>query len=225
MYQQYQVSDVSFTISHMNYLDLLTRRFLLALHLPFAVQARTKPQFYFSRKIALEAAMVIISYPETGDHAEGFTHMRLKSGGSFRETLFMAATTVALELVNQINEDSSSAFMPGPSPSSIARKPLHEVMEVAVGLTRRRLETQETNVKAFMFISMIQAQTLAMEKEQNVKNAISDAAKRAVEEAYAILKKRAGYSTHNGMTLTSTGDWSASGTSGVDNFDWDALVS
>lgn len=223
LYRISQMSNVPFTVSNMNLLDILSRRFLLALHLPYAIQARTNPRFYFSRKVALETAMVILAYPETGDSAEAFKRMKLTSGGCFRETISRASTAVGLELINQINEDSSAAFMLAPSPSSISRKPLHEAVNNAVIWSKLRLESADSNVKCYMFLSMVQAQTLAMEKGEDVKKAITDAATRACEDAYDILRKQVTHTPVDGLTPASS-DGMSSGLPGIDNFDWDVLM-
>ena len=42
-------------------LNMLTRRFLLALHSPFAVEAKANQSFYFSRKVLTENALTCLS--------------------------------------------------------------------------------------------------------------------------------------------------------------------
>ena len=219
LYRASQACKRSFTTSQINLLDILCRQFLLALHLPYAIKAKSNPKFYFSRKVALENAMLILSYPEDGASAKDFTRMKLKSGGCFRETMSRASMAVGLELINQINEDSPFAFMPGPTLSYSFRKPLHEAIDTVVTWSRRRLHGPDTNVKCHMFHSMVQAQTQAMEKGEEVKKAISDAAKRSTEEAYQILRKQIPHSPIDRLTPPSS-----NGMTGFDNFEWDYLV-
>jgi hypothetical protein len=216
-----------FTTSHKNLLDLLSRRFILALHHPFAVQARTDPRYYFSRKMALDTSMIILSHPETGDSsAEDFTRMRLISWGLFKEVISRCSTAVALELITQINEDSSiSTDMPGSSAGSISRKPLHDAVEMLVSLARRRVEFGvETNVKCYLFLSLLQAQTRAMERGEDVLGAITVRAKVAAEEAYGLLRKQVTHTPVDGPTPASRGDGVSEGTA-ESNVDWDFLVS
>ena len=51
---------------YINFYQLSVRRFLLALHLPFAVKGRKDPHFYFSRKVCTEQAF-IISTPQDNE--------------------------------------------------------------------------------------------------------------------------------------------------------------
>jgi hypothetical protein len=225
LYHASKSSKREFITSHKNLLDLLSRRFILALHHPFAAQARTDPRYYFSRKMALDASMIILSHPETGDSsAEDFARMRLMSWGLFKEVISRASTAVSLELITQINEDSSTS-MPGSSAGSIARKPLHEAVEMLVSLARRRVQFGvETNVKCYLFLSMLQAQTSAMERGEDVREAIMGRAKMAAEEAYGLLRKQVTHTPIDRPTPTSRGD-EVSEETGESSVDWDFLVS
>lgn len=61
LFQSFANSQSRLTGFQKKLIDLLTQRFLLGLHHPFVVHARSSPQFYFSRKEALEIALSIIS--------------------------------------------------------------------------------------------------------------------------------------------------------------------
>ena len=47
---------------HLNHLDLLLRRPILALHRSWVIKAKTDPRYYFSRKVTLDTALVHTSY-------------------------------------------------------------------------------------------------------------------------------------------------------------------
>jgi hypothetical protein len=47
---------------HLNHLDLLLRRPLLALHRSWVIKAKTDPRYYFSRKVTLDTALALTSY-------------------------------------------------------------------------------------------------------------------------------------------------------------------
>ena len=55
--------SLSPTVLQRNLLDSPIRRVLLVLHFPFAIRARMDPRFYFSRKVCLDAAITMITYP------------------------------------------------------------------------------------------------------------------------------------------------------------------
>jgi hypothetical protein len=221
-YHTSQFSNHRFTASARSLLELFTRRFLLALHHRFVSQAKTDPRFYYSRKMALDAAMAMLSRPSAvdSDPAEEFTRMRLLSGGFFHESASRASAAIALELINQINEDS----FPGSSAGKEARKPLHDMLGELVEVVKRRIEFgYETNVKAYLFISMVQAQTATMERGEGLREAIVEKAKRAAEEAYALLRMRVAHTPLDGQTPASRGGIFEE--MGESNVDWDLLVS
>jgi Fungal specific transcription factor domain len=219
LYHASQSSNHQFTTCRKSLLDLSTRRFLLALHHPFAIQAKTDPRYYFSRKVALDASMAILSHPPTTDPVEEFTLKRLLSGGFFEEIISRASATIALELINQINEDTS------PSSTVAARKPLHDAMETLAGIMRSKLEFGvETNVKGYLFLSMVQAQTLAMESGEEAREAIVERAKVAAEESYGLLRRQVTHTPLDGQTPGSGREGIGGGTE-ENNVDWDLLVS
>lgn len=108
-------------------------------------------------------------------------------------------------------------------------------MNSIVELSRERLRRGETNVKGFLFWSMVQAQTLEMENvlshglrdeeegNRKVMDAIAKAAKDSAEEAYGILRVQIGESPESGVggsvrgSVASTGD-------GLAEVDWEALM-
>jgi hypothetical protein len=221
-YTTSQLSTHRFTASAKNLLELFTQRFMLALHHRFASQAKTDPRFYYSRKMAVDASMAMFSRPSSvdSDPAEEFTRTRLLSGGFFHESVSRASAAIALELISQINEDS----FPGSTAGKVARKPLHDMLEGLVEVVKRRIEFgYETNVKPCLFISMVQAQTVAMERGEDVREVIVEKAKRTAEEAYGMLKMRVTHTPLDGQTPASR----AGNSEGMEenNVDWDLLVS
>jgi hypothetical protein len=61
--QSLAASSTGATSFHIKFLDVCTRRFLLALHAPFASQAKVNPCYYYSRKVRMEAATLLLSNP------------------------------------------------------------------------------------------------------------------------------------------------------------------
>lgn len=223
-YTTFQHSNHRFTASAKNLLELFTQRFLLALHHRFASQAKTDLRFYYSRKMAVDASMAMFSRPSTvhseSEPAEEFTRTRLLSGGFFHESVSRASAAIALELITQINEDS----FPGSNAGKVARGPLHDMLEGLVEVVKRRIEFgYETNVKPCLFISIVRAQTVAMEKGEGVREAIVERAKRVAEEAYGLLRGRVTGAPLDGLTPASR----AGNSEGMEesNVDWDLLVS
>jgi hypothetical protein len=229
LYTSSQAPQAALTTPHRNLLDLFTRRFLLALHHPFAIQAKTDHRFYFSRKMSLDAALAILSHPyPTNDPSSSPSpstsenqHLPLTlllTSGFFQEILPRASTAVALELINQINEDS----LPASEARGVARRPLHDVLDQLVRVERKRVEIgNETNVKGYLFLCMVQSQAAAMERGKDFREAITERAKVAAEEAYGLLRRLV---THN-LVDGQRPDERASQVMAESNVDWDFLVS
>ncbi|PGH33694.1 hypothetical protein GX50_03521 [[Emmonsia] crescens] len=194
--------------------SLLTNRFLLALHHPFAVKAKTNPKYYFSRKICLDAALHILSRnrrsnndnaninananPNSDD--DDFNRIKLHAGGLIRSSLIYAQFTIFLELICQLQEDTPGFFPSNspslPSSSSSAtqtwRRELHAATENYMRLAMRRIQTGETNVKGYIFSACVMAQIKAMEAGMiECESTIVEAAKVALDDCYSWLKERA----------------------------------
>jgi Fungal specific transcription factor domain len=227
LYASSPASKSPFTTPHSNLLDLFTRRFLLALHHPFAIQAKTDHRFYFSRKVSLDATLAILSqfYPNNDPSSSPSNaedqHLPLTlllTGGFFQETLSRASTAVALELLNQIKEDSSPLSGAGRA----ARKPLHDMLEQLVKVGRKRVQLgSETNVKGYLFLCMVQSQAAAMERGEDFKEAIAERAKVAAEEALGFLTSLAMRTPLEGQT---PGERVGQGME-ENGAEWDLLVS
>ncbi|KAI9749401.1 MAG: hypothetical protein M4579_006886 [Chaenotheca gracillima] len=170
---------------HRNLLDLLIQRFILGLHRPFANKASKDPRFYFSRKICLESALTISS-PEADPD---FSRMMVVGGGPYREIIIRTGVSLFLELVTQLEEDSSPVTL---QRSRQAREPLHAALRTWEALTRKRVENGENNVKGHCFMSMAMGQIDAMENNTNVMQGISEAAQRSTAVCYELLKARVG---------------------------------
>ncbi|EDN07413.1 predicted protein [Histoplasma mississippiense (nom. inval.)] len=198
--------------------SILTNRFLLALHHPFAVKAKTDPKYYFSRKICMDAALHILSPNNHTDneeddanvtansnantlpHGNDFECLKLHAGGLIRSSIMYAQFAISLELIYQLQEDRPAPFpsntFPLSSPSSSAtqtwRRELHAATQNYMRLTMRRIQMGETNVKGYIFSSCILAQIKAMEAGASEVNAyIMEAAKEAVDQCHTWLKERA----------------------------------
>ena len=185
-----------------NLLDLHNRRFLLSLHIPFAIRAKTDPHYYFSRKIVFETCIHLLTYSGTDDSIpatpvsnsnrdDDFTRLRNLADGLFRGAMH-ATVAFCLEFIDQVKEEKSSA-----GTSLVPRTTLHSILDHIIQTSKRRLELGETNVKGIAFMSMIQAQIKAMESGEDAEKAILDAANRATDEAYEILQNNVKQTSQN----------------------------
>ncbi|KAE9373126.1 hypothetical protein N431DRAFT_406457 [Stipitochalara longipes BDJ] len=221
-----QTSKHHFTTSHKNVLGLFTRRFLLALHHPFAAQAKTDHRFYFSRKMFLDTALAIISHSYPGSTTNDSSSVEdvpltlLLTGGFFQEVLSRACTAIGFELIYQIKEDFSSES----ETEKMARKPLHDALDRLTQVSRKRFEIgSETNAKAYLFLCMVQSQAAAMERGDDFREAIAERAVLAAEEAYVLLRNLVTHTPVDGQTPAGRGDGGSDGR-GDNSVDWDLLM-
>ncbi|EEQ87416.2 C6 zinc finger domain-containing protein [Blastomyces dermatitidis ER-3] len=194
--------------------SLLTNRFLLALHHPFAVKAKTNLKYYFSRKICLDAALQILS-PNKGNHSQDnnenaaastnsddddFDRLKLHAGGFIRSSAIYAQFTISLELIYQLQEDMPGYFLSTPASLSTTsssatqtwRRELHTATDNYMRLAMARIRAGETNVKGYIFSACVLAQIKAMEAGvAEVEGPIMEAAKEALDQCYLWLKERA----------------------------------
>jgi hypothetical protein len=180
-----------------NLLDTPIRRVLLALHFPFAMKARTDPRFYFSRKVCLDTAITMITYPSTScptrprplseEHQDDYTRLKLVSGSFFKETLIYAAIIIQLEMITQLQEESP--FMRNELDRK-AREPLRGFISYMIELSAQRIVLGENNIKGHLFLCAVSAQIEAMEKGEDPDPLIAKAAKDSATTCYELLKAR-----------------------------------
>ncbi|RYO93406.1 hypothetical protein DL766_000796 [Monosporascus sp. MC13-8B] len=142
---------------HRNLLDYLVRRFMIPLHYTFASRARTNPLFYYSLKVSLDVPLALLS-PEPD---EGFSRL-MAGGGWFREGIRYASSVISLELIAQAEAQRLDGTL---NRNSQYRDLLKQTLRDMLSLSAERIRRSETNVKAHMFISMVMAQTEAIEAD------------------------------------------------------------
>lgn len=135
---------------HRNLVDYHIRRFLLALHQPFAFKSRDETRFYFSRKICLETVLNFISSNLDKD----YYNLMVVGGGLFRNIFAHSAITFWFELITQEEEAKTSGIID----KSIQRGNIAPILEAFANLASIldfKLRHTEVNVKGRMFMSMI----------------------------------------------------------------------
>lgn len=168
-----------------NFFDHLFYRFMLCLHRPFAVKARTDPIFHYSRKICTETAISLLSYePDIN-----FSYLMERGKGHFRDVATSSSIAIHLELTTQLEEDIISRSV---ERNRFKREPLLRILKETEGLWDRRLQMGETNVKGKVFLAMAASQFEAMEQKSNLDFAIFESAKTAIASAYDVLLVKAG---------------------------------
>ncbi|RFU35389.1 hypothetical protein B7463_g930, partial [Scytalidium lignicola] len=185
--QHYQIPTFGlatvFKPFHHNLLDLFHYRFLLILHRSFANEARTDPKYYFSRKMCTDAASVIMS-PQAD---RNFYKLLLVGGGPFKEIVQHGAISLALELLNQIEEDSQGISL---QQNKQNREPLVQLLRDMRVILEKRIQIHENNVKGHLFLSMALAQIQAMETGVPLEPILAEAMRTSLATCYELLKSR-----------------------------------
>lgn len=158
-------------------LEILTRRFLLALHGPFANKAKSDPMFYFSRKVVAENAFLILAHPSAKHQGnnihyndDDYSRLQLSGGGIFEHALWHATATICAELINDLNDDSFSYA------NSSSRKNLYDAIKDSIEILGRRIKAEGTSVEAYVLFSCALAQIDAIQSSKDQVKSIVDAA-------------------------------------------------
>ncbi|KAL4903198.1 hypothetical protein BDW74DRAFT_186509 [Aspergillus multicolor] len=180
---------------HKKFLEMELRRYILALHAPFAVQARKDPRFYYSRKVSLESAMVIASFAYNlnlpSNPLDDFSRMTLVATGSFKGPLGLDIVSVlGLEVVTQLEEESSAQSLLGPEDeiAKVARAPIIQALEHILSQLLQIISFGSPSLKRYNFLAAILAQIRAMESNQCVKRVVYETVKSGLQECYSLLQ-------------------------------------
>ncbi|RAK75828.1 uncharacterized protein BO72DRAFT_432533 [Aspergillus fijiensis CBS 313.89] len=205
---------------HHKFLDMILRRYILLLHLPFMREAATNPQYHFSRKVCLESAMIIASYastltlPATTD-LDAFARLLISGRGSFRGPLSLELFSIlGLEVITQLDE-SPPPPPPSQPPASAAtltaramtRNPLAELARATRAPLIQTLEHIRDQIfqiirlgtpslKRCIVLSAMLAQVRAMETGDSVEEAVGASLVLSLKECYAALQSFAAATAH-----------------------------
>ncbi|KAI1206064.1 uncharacterized protein F4807DRAFT_453663 [Annulohypoxylon truncatum] len=187
------------------FIDVLIRRYLMALHLPYFAPSMTEPAYAFSRKTVVETSAKIWStvfptaalnprpFPCPANELEALSadvddlaRMTSCASGLFRCILSQVSMAIGLELKSQLQEDDG---LGPPTP----RMDLFNILRDSAFWIFDRIRIGETNIKGYMFTAALVAQVEALMnglKEPDVTNAVIKSGTEAIREAFNVLKQR-----------------------------------
>lgn len=175
---------------------ILTRRFLLALHQPFASKARANPAYFFSRYVCRETSLLLLrllspvshdtALPEY-DHG-GFVGT---GGGVFKSVLIHATTSVCVEVFHEL-EDDPFALSPAPMVEykQETLKDWCQAIERSIVLCQHRINAGETDVRAYVLFCSVLGHITAIKAGQDENESISRAARESLRYCYQLLQTR-----------------------------------
>ncbi|KAE8162417.1 fungal-specific transcription factor domain-containing protein [Aspergillus tamarii] len=167
-----------------NFCDHLHRRFILCIHLPYAVKASQNPMFSYSSRSGLEAALDLVSLLED----EMYHRLLVVGGGMFRDIMTCGAIMIFFELITQLAKDESAYAR---KRNRERREPLLKDAKKMVHYVEQRLRHGETNVRSHVFVSMCMGQVDAMLCNSSVKDAIIRSAVGSLATCHDILQSTA----------------------------------
>jgi len=202
----------------MQLLDILTRRFLLALHIPFAAKAKSDSSFYFSRKVVTETSLAILhlSQPHR-EPSQTYSRLQVLGCGMFKHMLWHATTTICVELINDLTEDSF------PMMHSFSRERFYKVIQQSSEILERRLRAGDTSIEAYVLCNCALAQANAIKTGKVQETCIMEAAKSSLALCCRILVTQTEETgQHFSRPSTNQGDAMFSGDDG--GLSWDFMV-
>jgi hypothetical protein len=186
------------------FFELLTYRFLLVLHSPYAVEAKKNPRYYFSHKVCLDVSLSLLRCSlgapaslATAFQAaeEDYARLQVFGNGLFRNSPLRAVRFVCSELLRQLEDDQGqidSAF------HSLGRQELYRIVVEYVQLLAKRIEAGETTIQAHVFFSGLLAHIDALQASRPSKDEIVAAMKRSLEFCQSMLRANSGDHSHHG---------------------------
>ncbi|CAN8106296.1 unnamed protein product [Discula destructiva] len=205
------------SVFHKLYIDMYLRKHILLLHRPFMLAAQDDPRFHLSRKICLESCMIMASYIDEDSPSIGivdYSRMMSHGSGFLRGGLSLnVIVTLAYELNTQIQEEGPIqgliAHDPARQLSLAGREPIFRRLEHIQRQLGKNIADGNPSLKRFVMVSALLGQAKALEADGNVKKAVYDAVKDAMQICTNSLEI---YLTQHSSSMSNlpngTGSWS-----------------
>ncbi|OBS26690.1 hypothetical protein FPOA_00632 [Fusarium poae] len=166
---------------HRKLIDIHLRRFILFLHRDFMLQAKTNPQFYLSRKLCVEAALVIASGSNGVDLDlpmrvwDDMSRLSFVGRGLFKCALsFDAMLILALEVIKM---------------ARAARAPLVQVLEEVGKQLRCLIARGNLSLKRLLFSTAHLAHIRALETGRPVKAIVYETVTSTLRDCVVMMRE------------------------------------
>ncbi|KAL6919413.1 hypothetical protein FSST1_003439 [Fusarium sambucinum] len=182
---------------HRKLIDIHLRRFILFLHRDFMLQARTDPQFYLSRKLCVETALIIASGSNGVDLDlpmrvwDDMSRLSFVGRGLFKCALsFDAMLILALEIISELQDESTpdheSKILK--EMARAARAPLIQVLEEISKQLRRLIARGNLSLKRLLFSNAHLAHIRALEAGRPVKPAVYETVTSTLRDCVVMMR-------------------------------------
>ncbi|KAF1979308.1 hypothetical protein BU23DRAFT_152153 [Bimuria novae-zelandiae CBS 107.79] len=178
--------------------DTLIRRFFLCLHRPFYTRAAHDPKYYYSRKVCLDASLIIVTptvHPPE-DAEDDWVRLSYRGVGFVKSFFLHSISTIFFKLISRIQTEhdsplsipliSSRSNQPSLPPDL---EPYYKAMLYARFVTEQRLRNGEVNAKGYTWICTVLARIDALLSRTDPDAAILAAAKKAVSATVGFMRQ------------------------------------
>jgi hypothetical protein len=170
-------------------LDTLTRRFMLALHEPFAILAKADLSYYYSKKVVAESAYQILSYPpppfkqlRMPFEDDDYSRLQIFGGGIFKHTAWHALACLITDLLDDIEQNSFISSVQS------SRTHLLDAVQRQIDILRRQKRAGDLDTEACMLFSCAAAQVSAQVEGNSLPVMIVETAKSSLEFCCSVLE-------------------------------------
>ncbi|KAF2449807.1 hypothetical protein P171DRAFT_405342 [Karstenula rhodostoma CBS 690.94] len=180
--------------------DTLTRRFFLCLHRPFYVRSAHDPKFYYSRKVCLDASLMIArptADPTEGDEEDDWARLTYRCVGFVKSCFLHSVSTIYFELTSRLEDDQDTLLTAPLAISSSAShphvpldlRPYYNTLVFARLATEKRLRNGDVNGKGFIWFCAALARVDALLSRTDPASAVLAASKKAVNDTAVLMKE------------------------------------
>ncbi|KAF4954602.1 hypothetical protein FSARC_12074 [Fusarium sarcochroum] len=195
------------------YCEMVTSRYVFALHIPYLIAGPKSPAYMVSRKACVDAALNLahsslpLSSTEepllaalrtmgvTRPQGEDFVRLCVTASGTYRSALFQAIMVIAAELIVTVDESKGSfrwamglATDSTPMNGDIRTLELLSLLRVALDWTRRRVRTGEETNHDHLWVALVLAHIEALMKGTSVEEAMQASGTAACVEVKAVFE-------------------------------------
>ncbi|KAK5451414.1 hypothetical protein LTS15_008178 [Exophiala xenobiotica] len=180
--------------------DLVMNRYLASLHIPFFERAMHETAYAFSRKVLLETSLKLwhsayqpssvnpgqIRNDASSSSLDDLARLGVCGTVCFQTGPFQAACLIAAELRAQLQEQEGLSFTP-------PRPDLLPVLKNATNWCLHSIKIGETNVKGYLFLSMVAAQIDGLVRginKDDFPKLLVKAVEEAIETSLSILEEQ-----------------------------------
>ncbi|GKZ20243.1 hypothetical protein AbraIFM66951_001425 [Aspergillus brasiliensis] len=156
--------------------DLMTQRFMLALHDPFSIRAKLDPTYPFSSDVT----------DSTRDSDYG--HLLLFGAALYRDVTFQAICVIADESLDRLQHSPMTAATPDPAQNSQALR-LRSILERCTAHCMERMHADEHNIKDYLVSSLFLAHIDARLQGGFVEFAVRNAFRSDLKTCIDLLEK------------------------------------